>query len=168
MVTQSDIVRFLFKCSDDSIAQILDTSILDLGLARNSGDGFVLVVEHSWSCLKAVEFMAENQLHAVAVVHNTVLIGTLSLSDLRHMQLPFLIPDLTVGGFLRCSHHVGSLDQLPQNVVCNRRETLRAILQKILKSRVHRIWVVESSGSGWNPISVITLTDILALISERT
>jgi len=167
MLTQFDVVKYIYENSqaDSLIQSVMDTPLTELSLAHSEKEvGFVLVVEDGWSTKKAVSYMSANALQAVAVVRDGSLVGTLSLSDLRKVLLPFLVPDLTIADFLKCAHHVPTLEELPPHVTCSPHDTLRTVMKKVLESHVHRVWVVREENGKIKPVDVVSLTDILSAV----
>jgi hypothetical protein len=70
-------------------------------------------------------------------------IGTLSLSDLRHLNPAYLMKDPIILDLLYKIRKVNRIEDLPEPVACGRHATLREVMRMVLKRHVHRVWVVD-------------------------
>jgi len=155
---------FYLLCQMDIVRQLAKT---DLGVygARKIEELFppknILSVREDDLARDAFQLMYEKKLGALAVVDkNDVLITTLSSSDLKTIGADtignILLP---VNKFLTMSH--GSKPPVP--IVAKPADHLELILAKILIAKIHRVWVTNSAEQ---PTGVITLTDILKLLTS--
>ena len=89
------------------------------------------------------------------------LVGNLSPNDFRgydFSDLSSLVhPILT---FIKLQHQV---DPLAWCISCVKDDQLMVLIHRILKAKVHRIWVCDES---FHPVGVVTMTDILTALMQ--
>ncbi|KAI8845555.1 hypothetical protein BC829DRAFT_399335 [Chytridium lagenaria] len=175
--SQLDVVKFLYeRIDDDSVLESkADSTLIELGLIMSDDDknllgdkdkNMVISIDRHMKTRKALQFMALNNLQAVAITTTSgTLFSTLSLSDIRRVPLSLLAKDPTVETLILESHRVESPKDLRPSITCRPTDTLREAMRKVLKGRVHRVWVVEEEGVLRD---VVSLTNIIqALVWAR-
>lgn len=164
-VSQTDVLRYLKVQSYSPECRIHDVmleplSSLRLGLPDR--DHPVFCVHEKASALSGFRGMIQrNEVSALPVVDtNGRLIETLSASDFRRINMDNMKDVLlTTGDFLK--KHRGQLKQTL--VVASPHEPLFSVVDKLLLTGVHRVWVVDANGK---PIGVVSLTDIIKIFSS--
>ncbi|KAJ3410719.1 hypothetical protein HDV05_003465 [Chytridiales sp. JEL 0842] len=147
-----------------------------------SNTSTVISIESHWPASKAFKFMTFHSLHAVAVMHHpphdsssdslnsstsslhpAQFIGTLSLSDLRHVPTTYLMSNPTILSLLLKLRKVASISDLPPPIACNRHSTLRQVMRMVVERRVHRVWVVEDGREEGGGVlrDVVSLTNVI-------
>lgn len=181
VVSQSDVVKLLWANKTvlgDAITQTVEQLELD--------DGKVFSVAASMSTLEALSQMARDHKSSMGVVDpaSGVLIGNLSVSDLRGLAVedfPLLL--LSVGEYIavrrglfnkadalagKCAEAAtaGKWTELlaaAPVVTVNSSSTFGNVLELLAVKGLHRVYVVDGEGK---PVSIITLTDVLRLITK--
>ncbi|KAJ3087224.1 hypothetical protein HK102_011558 [Quaeritorhiza haematococci] len=192
MCTQTDVIRFLLQHldEDEELSRFVDGGLEELGLV-NPDKMMIITVDLTAPLLPALKSMSEHNLNAVAVVNTRlsgVLVGTLSMSDLRainkRVDIFQLIKDmnsLTVSEFLRKVKGENAISQIGAGqVACYldddrdggirfedegpRKSTLRHVMELSLKNHVHRVWVINR---GKIPEAVVSMSDMIRKILEH-
>ncbi|KAJ1538774.1 hypothetical protein HK405_013509, partial [Cladochytrium tenue] len=175
-------------CDDDSVlAAKVDSTLLELGLvvideeddedapavaAAGDGDAHarrtssVLSAHPTWRSSRAVRLMASNELQALALTDGDGrLVGALSLADLARAPHDALFEDDPTVEELVCRARASgdgeaarSLSELAPPVRAHADDTLRHVMGRVVETRAHRCWIVDSRGV---LIDVVTLTNIL-------
>ncbi|KAJ3117209.1 hypothetical protein HDU96_007637 [Phlyctochytrium bullatum] len=170
--SQLDVVRFLYERldSDSVLESKADSTLVELGLIMTDDDrhmlgskekNMVISIDRDMRTRKALQFMAANNLMAVAVVdRDGTLFSTLSLSDIRRCSLSTLAKDPLIEEILLESHRIDHPRDLPPAIVCRPGNTLREAMRKVLKHGVHRVWVVEEDDDRILR-DVVSLTNII-------
>eukprot|EP00456_Euglypha_rotunda_P003329 TRINITY_DN10582_c0_g1_i3.p1 TRINITY_DN10582_c0_g1~~TRINITY_DN10582_c0_g1_i3.p1 ORF type:complete len:138 (-),score=14.62 TRINITY_DN10582_c0_g1_i3:19-432(-) len=108
------------------------------------------------------------QYSALPVTDSTsgALVDTLSASDFRGVRQDSLrLLLLTVPEFLKLSRAKPRQALLShKNVVCSPDEKFSTVMERIVTSGVHRLWIV---GSNEAPLGVISLTDVIRQFSSE-
>lgn len=158
MVSQMDVVRYIFKHIDDpTFKNCTSKRIEEMGLVNPLGNAVISVTTQDRAAT-AFYRMFYNQVNAVAVVDEAgKLVANISASDLRGLSsatLPYLrLPALE---FLKKMAE----GKKPAHVLsCYSHELLSGVISKVVTANVHRVWVINAAQ---NPIGVVTLTDIIS------
>ncbi|KAL6057445.1 5'-AMP-activated protein kinase subunit gamma-2 [Balamuthia mandrillaris] len=168
VLSQSSIVRFLWKHKQEALASAGENTLLELKLAGNRNndhsinshnDSLPLSVRKGEStALEAFELMAKNLVEAVPIVDDEgKLCGELSAGDLRGLNPAssnmYDTLQLPVMDFVE-AHHV----QQEELCCCTQQTKLKHIISKLTKTRAHRVWVI---GDENRVTGVVTLSDIM-------
>jgi len=160
VLSQSDLVYFLAKhtLSFSSMAQ---TTIAQLGWGR----GEVVQISKGMPALHAVQLLAENAVHGIAIVDEmNRLVGNFSSTDLQtitedkfqHLALPveqFMDMAFSQQAQMKCPLYSSRAP-----IACDASSTLEAVLLRMALERVHRVYVVEPN---MVLLGVISLTDVI-------
>ncbi|GBC02461.1 hypothetical protein RclHR1_04640004 [Rhizophagus clarus] len=166
-ISQTDIVRFLFQ-HNHQLGKILDTYASEVSnrtirlIGRNSLLGQPSSITIHDQALTAFKKIHQDGVSAVAVVGDDgTLVGEVSAADLRGLNRERL-SDLTkpVIMFLKSSK-----GDLTKPLTCHGKFTLSQVMAGIIRSKAHRVWVVDEDDV---PIGVITLSDILSMFLPET
>ncbi|KAK9829547.1 hypothetical protein WJX72_006411 [[Myrmecia] bisecta] len=193
IVSQSDVVRFLFEHVDE-LGPLADKTVSELGWAPRP----VIHVTPESPAIEVMSMMDERNISAVAVVDkDKKLLGNFSISDLRAIVAEhFGSMALPVGEFLALEHGIefwgvkadppGAPEPPPephpylkerdlrrtssagckvgqQLITAEAGDTFRDVLQLLVESRMHRLYVVTPE---LEPVGIITLTDVLRQVVE--
>eukprot|EP00996_Jenningsia_fusiforme_P004001 NODE_47_length_3844_cov_23.120158_g41_i0.p1 GENE.NODE_47_length_3844_cov_23.120158_g41_i0~~NODE_47_length_3844_cov_23.120158_g41_i0.p1 ORF type:complete len:1208 (-),score=183.67 NODE_47_length_3844_cov_23.120158_g41_i0:85-3708(-) len=160
-LTQSRVVQFITQ-RPALLGKLARRTLQDLGLA----DKPVCVVPVHMSTLHALMRLRKQNLTALGVVdRDGRLVGNLSASDVRGFTVQNIMNfALPVERFLaRRSEGVGAP---PKIVTCTSRGSFLSVLQLCTYHRIHRVYIVNTRNE---PVSVVTLTDLLrALVHHFT
>jgi len=159
MLTQTDVVRFLFNHAR-SVGAFSDVSLEELGLANPQGmSGGGLVCVHSdCTALQAFRLMMERGLICVPVVDRGRgdLVGVFSCSDIKGISAETLHRmNLPVLQFIEAM--TGQKPAVP--IAYNSKSQLSQIIPHMLAAKVHRVFLVDSA---LVPTGVVTMTDIIS------
>ncbi|KAJ1650646.1 hypothetical protein IWQ61_008609, partial [Dispira simplex] len=159
LLTQSDVVYYIFKHPDVVPAAILDQSVQ--ALFPEAFSRTLLTVHAQDPTLHALRYMDHNDRTAAAVLdYEGRLVGNISASDLRGLR------DTNLG--LLQDPVMQFLDRIrpqrPSPVVTTRDGTLRYVIEQVCIHKIHRVWVVDDNR---RPVTVVTLTDIIGLMDRR-
>lgn len=168
ILSQSDIVKFLLS-KKALFPDLMEKSLNDLKV----GCGPVVSVLAENSVLDALEKMSANFISSVAVIESDgTLIGSISMADIRFVFQHGKYHRL----WMTCSNFLSlALNQLGLEHSGNDRfpffdahlgSTLAAVLQKIVATKVHRIWVTNPENQ--HLIGLVSLTDVIGLFYERS
>jgi CBS domain-containing protein len=151
-LSQSDVIRFLFK-NRDKMQSVMKRSVEELGLM----EGGVVAVVESEALIKAFSAIVETQYTGLAVIDSKGgLVSNISASDLR---------GLTMENFDRLNvpiHQFVSMKAKKELVTCRPKDTVETVMEKMVTNRVHRVYVVDDQG---RPSNVITMTTIMRVFS---
>jgi len=167
-ISQTDVVRSLRSIALDSgleLGGILSKTATELKLGHT---GVVSVTSRSRAVLGFKKmFSSGKQLSALPVLDPDTngLVDTLSASDFRGVQKETLrLLLLPVVSFLSLSRAKPRQKiTVHQNVVASPDEKFAAVIERIVNSGVHRLWIINSDET---PIGVISLTDIIRQFSS--
>jgi len=153
ILSQSDICQFIQKNLDS------DKELFELGNRTLSQLGFVpgnvLSVRGNVSLKNAFDYIYANSIGGVAVVNkDDQLIANLSASDCKGIVPSNVVNfDLPVAEYLK--------GQMP--ISCKRDTTFRSALTLFVNLPIHRVYIIDDS---FNPIGLVTLTDVMKVISK--
>ncbi|KAF6259138.1 hypothetical protein COO60DRAFT_1514679 [Scenedesmus sp. NREL 46B-D3] len=183
VVSQSDVVKLLWANKSvlaDALSQTVEQLELD--------DGSVYTAPASMSTLEALSQMARDHKSSMGVTDPASgnLIGNLSVSDLRGLtieEFPLLL--LSVGEYIAVRRELGSLSKA--DALAGKRaeaatagkwgellsgapaigvtgtSSFESVLEMLAVKGLHRVYVTDAAGK---PVSIITLTDVLRLITR--
>mmetsp|Transcript_24487 Transcript_24487/g.31156 ORF Transcript_24487/g.31156 Transcript_24487/m.31156 type:complete len:304 (-) Transcript_24487:52-963(-) len=155
-VSQSDFIKYLsVHIVEGDMKTFANKTIAELGLTPKP----VICATNCNTVLTAISLIVDNGISGVGVVDcDGKLVGNFSARDcvgIYRDQLPsFLKP---VGEFLE-SHSPKSL----KPITCSPNATISQVLNTLVESNVHHIYVVEDS----KPISIVSTTDIMKCIRD--
>ena len=161
MVSQTDVVRFLHANSNDlALKNMMDKPLKQLGLKHLSGEDSkkqAVCISARATALTAFQKMLLYKVPALAVVdERNRLLTTFSASDIRGTtQETFRNTVLPILDFLKITRGYPV-----EPVICTPEDTLRSVIESILKAKVHRAWVVNKDGQ---PVGVVALSDIIGV-----
>jgi len=157
MLSQSDVIRLVNAWLPlGDMKQISTKKAKDLGLGIKS----VISINQSECVLMALSLISKHGVSAVAVVTDDgKLAGNFSVSDLRGISMSswseFMLP---ITNYLE---KYGRDSLKPIHVFAE--VTLAQAMNEIVKSKVHRVWVVDTA---LKPVSVISMTDIMIMVRD--
>ncbi|KIZ04066.1 hypothetical protein MNEG_3891 [Monoraphidium neglectum] len=152
VVSQSDVVKLLYDsraCLGGALSSTVEELELDVGAA--------LTVQASTPALVAFGFMARDHTSSLGLVEDGRLVGSLSASDLRGLaaeDFPLLLLPAAVFAAKRA---------LGPAVAVSLISTLEEVLAALVGHAIHRVYVTNAKGA---PVSIITLTDVLRLVTK--
>ncbi|KAJ3187102.1 hypothetical protein HDU85_007140 [Gaertneriomyces sp. JEL0708] len=182
LVTQTDVIRFLLAHikEDADLERTLQESVERLGLVGEARGSFVVTADVTSSAAVILKQMAAHSLNAVPVVNghlNGVLVGTLSISDLRSylaaqdhddlMRIMLNLQALSVAQFLqkvKPESPAGHAAGMGNGVWCHSETPVVQVMRRAVDARVHRLWVVDKESV---PLGVVTYTDLIALVGAE-
>jgi CBS domain-containing protein len=157
ILTQSEVVKYL-TADLKNLGKLAKKTVEELHLGVRN----VLRVTMDTQVIKAFELMKNNKVSAVAVVDNVIennLIGNLSASDIRGVQVTiFSSLMLPLVQFFAMNPGM-----FKPPMTCKLSTTVETIVTKMVLFRMHRVWIVDNKDV---PIGVISLTDIMQLLSK--
>jgi len=156
LVTQSDLVRYLWKIYDKF--NLGDITIEKANLITRP----VFRVDKRTSTIDAFKKMRAQEINGLAVTENDSLIGSLSESDLRGVRMDMMDRlQFPVIDFLK----IQNLGVIPEIITVRPGMTVKSLLETMSKKKKHRVFVMDDKKrlSG-----VITLTDIIAFFWRLT
>lgn len=117
---------------------------------------------------KAFELLVDQKVTAAPVVDDEGrLLATLSATDLKFVEPGLIFRSLTstVGKFLKSLDFKSTRHRERAQVTCRINDRLTSVIEKMVKYRVHRVWVVDER----NVIEgVVSLTDIFANLKKES
>ncbi|ETO13399.1 AMP-activated protein kinase, gamma regulatory subunit [Reticulomyxa filosa] len=125
---------------------------------------YVCVCCARWLYYEAFKLMGDRNLSGLAVVNaNKEIVHNTSSTDIKLWLQHQASLDMTIEGFLT---KIRSEDKTKTRSVgfVTLDDTLRVVIDKLIETRYHRIWVVDNSK---HPTGVISLTDIFRLVSDE-
>lgn len=158
VVSQSDVVRLLYdnrSAFSAGLSQTVEQLELDAGA--------VLTVPASLPVLAAFGHMARDRKSSLGVTEGGKLVGNLSASDLRGLtpeDFPLLLQP--AGEFAKRAAAKAGGAPAPL-VTVKLSSTFEEVLAALTQHHLHRVYVVDAEGA---PVSIITLTDVLRLITK--
>eukprot|EP00301_Raphidiophrys_heterophryoidea_P026730 c9294_g1_i1.p1 GENE.c9294_g1_i1~~c9294_g1_i1.p1 ORF type:complete len:378 (+),score=99.58 c9294_g1_i1:55-1134(+) len=181
-LTQSAVVEAINKACDTASelkGMAADMTILDkmneakvgrLWIGMSSDEVVKVLIDQP--VIAALSLILEEGVGGIAVVdeHNK-LVGNISASDVHHMITePFLFlrvsrSFMSVRDFLQWKIDNSAAAKLKPLVTCTREDSLKHVMSSMVKSRVHRVYVVNASHE---VEGVVTLGDVIgALVNEN-
>lgn len=158
IITQSSILNFVWT-EQKIFGGFLDEKLSKFRSSRNP----VISVYEDDTTIEAFKLMRDVRISAVCVVDTSErLIGTISVKDLR-----VIVPGLTI--MQRLYVPVSEFRKKMQretgaptfSITCTQESTLREILEKFQKNKIHRVWVVDDHNI---PTDVVSLRDFLEIL----
>jgi len=159
ILTQTDIVKLLH----DNLHRfdvMTNKTLQELGLVK---DKKIISVKSSQSAVDGFKLIQQHRISSVPVIGmEGLMIGNLSVKDARlvvntdepaafqliHQSLNQYLPEVIKS----------RIDVVPPVIVSLPTDTLASVVSKLVKSKIHRIWVVND---GLKISSVLSLTDII-------
>jgi len=130
------------------------------------GTSPVISVSKETSTIDCFKMLDDTKKTGVPIVDQQgYLIGHISGRDLKlfiESSCSYDVLRLPINAFLS-KIRAESIDIRTPSISCNVNETLEMVIRKLAATRVHRIYVVNSSND-YTPIRVISLTDILKFV----
>jgi len=164
ILSQWDVVEYLWRNMSKLNRQVLIKSVRDLGYGSSKKFKFepVWCIGKNDSALYGFKRMYFHDVRAVAVVDDSgKLIGNLSSSDLRGITSENLaLVQLSAIEFLK---KINESKDIQKMITCHPNDRFKEIMTKMMISKVHRVWIVDSE---CRPIGVLTLTDIIKTLLE--
>jgi CBS domain-containing protein len=99
--------------------------------------------------LATIKQMSLNQMHALPIIQDGRLVGTISLSDFKEI-ISERMQDLSLEYF----KNPGRV----QRGTCDKNDSIETVLKKIKDGHIHRLWIVDNS----KVAGVVSLSDIFA------
>ncbi|XP_047316935.1 SNF1-related protein kinase regulatory subunit gamma-like PV42a [Impatiens glandulifera] len=184
MLTQMDLLRFI-KAHDNDLKSILSHSVSEAGAIND----VVFGVTAKTKVIDAIKCMRSASLNAVPILevsetmddnHTQLingkgrkLVGTFSSTDLRecpiaqmHSWLSASVLDFTeiLGSISNSKGGESDMGSAPWELVtCCAGTTLSEVIDKVVSSHVHRIWVVKDDDKGCLD-GLVSLTDLIKVI----
>ncbi|KAJ3088496.1 hypothetical protein HK102_008606 [Quaeritorhiza haematococci] len=168
---QIDLVEFLFKHAriPDKVATMPISDVMNRTMERRPlrpmqaaflPESHIIAVNVSEPALLAIKRMRAHGVPSVAVVDDYgALVTTLSASDIRSLRAENLHEVLKpVNAFLQ-----STLGQLPEPHICPSTWPLSDCIEKILRYRMHRLFVIDNDT---RPIGVVSLSDIISVFEH--
>lgn len=154
VITQSDVVRYLFEHEEDFSA-LTDRTISDLGLLNHAA----VTISSDKTFWDAFKLLRAQMFSAVAVVDDKGrVLGNVSANDARRLILQQQRISLLHSSLQEYSDmKVEPFDA--EAITCSPNETLKQVIAKLARTRVHRVWVVDAER---RPTHAIALRDVLA------
>ncbi|XP_049848919.1 uncharacterized protein LOC126316932 [Schistocerca gregaria] len=158
IITQSSVLELLME-NRQELGPKLDQTLFQLGC----GGKPVISIKAGESTIVGFRKIVDNRFTAVAVVDDETeeLIGSISLRDIEslvHLKQRIKILYERADMFIReNSNHAQG-----QGVSCTPLSTMREVLEKMHASDSRRLWICNKKKV---PIGVVTITDIIELIS---
>jgi len=159
IVSQSDVIKFLHR-NLALLGDFATKTIEELHLASTTDADEIAILPQDQTTIQSFQELAARQMSAAPIVgKDGVMLGTLSISDLKSLRREsvssLLLPssqykDPTQGG-------------IKPDVVCTLTDTLGDVITKLASSNVHRVWVLDD---GRRPISCVSITNICFLLSQ--
>jgi len=157
IVSQSDIVKYLLF-HKDLYKEFMIQKISDL--LPNVAYKPLVSIRYDHTLLQAFTTIISSGITGLPVtdLHGR-LVNNLSASDLKGItEQSFFKLEIPIHEIL--SYRTGKLPP----VVCTDKSTLMDVMEKINKTGVHRVWMVDED---FHPIGVVTLTDILQIFATN-
>jgi len=172
IITQYDIIQYLFNNMNRFDSSVLRSTIKQLKHGNQSPVEYVTIHD---TALKAFLRMHEKGVSALAVVNdNGILVGNISSTDIQgilsknaNILNELLLPVMQYLGDIRNPYSNLSASKvsgddtrfMARSPVCAElNDTVGNVIETLVKERIHRIYVVDSSTK---PLDVITLTDLI-------
>lgn len=181
VVSQSDVIKHLWA-NKKVFGATLSATVEQLEM----DDGACLTVPATLPALEALGFMARDHKSSLGLVDGGKLVANLSVSDIRGLgpeDFPLLL--LPAGEFAAIRNGAGGVtkeEALAGKRVPGAQEggyaalfaaspvvtvqagtTLEQLLDVIVARGLHRVYVVDAAGA---PVSIVTLTDILRIVTR--
>eukprot|EP00466_Bigelowiella_natans_P012395 jgi/Bigna1/86060/estExt_fgenesh1_pg.C_70360 len=170
-ITQSDILRYVYTHLEDW-KELNHKTIEELDLVPKKKH--VITVIQETPTIEAYQLMYKNRISCIGVTNKKGrLIGSLSNADLRGLDTEeFALLDASVGLFLNFGHaewREKNQDLLNISLVKSRTQTTKKssefgyLVSLMAEARAHAVYIVDDDDK---PIGIITLTDVLGILSR--
>jgi len=158
LISQTDILKYLWKNSKNIEPRVLQAKLQELGLVNPRGSN-VYSISSTDKALNGFKQMFAHMVPAVAVVgEGKKIIATLSASDLRGITSEKLENIISpIMDFLNSQN--GEKPAVP--VTVSSTSTLEEAILKCITAKIHRVWVVNSAQE---PIGVVSFSDMIKSI----
>jgi len=162
LLSQIDVVRFLYHWACDLCLPMLQRNLGELSLVASLKGSSVVVVPETFTALDAFQKMYHSKVNSVAIVNGEgKIIANLSTSDIRYLTNDkFTSLFLPVLLFLHSLHGQGA----PKPITVHACSTLDEAMLKMVTAKVKRVWVIDSAEA---PVGVVTLTDIISKFAAQ-
>lgn len=181
MLTQMDVIKFVKAHAQQDFQDILSRTVRDSGGLTTT----VFAVTNQTKAIDAIRCMRSASLLAFPVVEaydvpqearsqlingfGRKLVGTFSATDIRGCPIAALQPwlqlnviDFTSRVFENPSHGAPDLVNCPRLLVtCRLDSLLTDVIDKVVTTHVHRVWVTDDDGA---LLGLVSLTDIIRAI----
>jgi len=168
IITQSRVLECIVQLFDisPSLSALGKQTVQDLKLAKT---GSIVSVRESDKAVQAFRLMCENNVSGLPVLSaSNTLVGNISESDLRTIQFNaqyLKLLYLPVGEYLEAMRKDARTRLGPGKArslaTCEPIDTFRAVVERVVESKVHRCFVVDGCGA---VVGIISLHDILAAL----
>ncbi|KAL6045534.1 hypothetical protein QOT17_007624 [Balamuthia mandrillaris] len=165
VVSQSHIAQLLHQHMN-VMGDLATATVAELSLGLRQ----VITVTERNKAIEAFKLIHERNVSAIAVVSSGEegaeqpagsLIGNLSASDLKAVSYnAHMISNL----FVSVKEFLGKLNTTKAPISVTVNHNFQEVVAKIVESRIHRVYVVDSENK---PIGVISLLEVLSAIVER-
>jgi len=159
--------RVINVVSQSDVIGLLGNSLIQFGTFGQKtveelklGNREVISMSVNAQAIQAFYLMHVNKVSAVAIVDEKgTLVANLSASDIRGLT-PKLFPALVKP----CTNYlIGRYGHVKSPITCRLTSSLQSVIMKLSLYRLHRLWIVDEKEK---PIGLITLTDVMKMISE--
>jgi CBS domain-containing protein len=166
IVSQSSLIQFFYKHRDQLAAE-MQVKVGDINL----GSRPVIPVNERTSALEAFKLMAKYNRSGIAVVDDRgTFVGNTSASDLKifisnpekHSRALHQ-PIMDFLSHIRQSEIAENPNTRSPTIAVGQQATLDKVIGKLAATRIHRIFVADDE-SGYKPVAVISITDVLRYI----
>mmetsp|Transcript_21652 Transcript_21652/g.30287 ORF Transcript_21652/g.30287 Transcript_21652/m.30287 type:complete len:319 (-) Transcript_21652:131-1087(-) len=158
IISQSSIIAFLNKHINDFKAET-SKKLADVPIGTKN----VISVGKNTKAIEAFRLMDNKKISGLAVVEEETgkLIGNTSGSDLKlFIKTPSLeLLQQPVMKFLNQIRQE-SIDIKTPTITCSPKDTIATLIGKLALTKVHKLFVADDA-SGFKPLSVISITDVL-------
>jgi len=157
IISQTSLIAF-FQKNHKELAHVTHKMISEL----NVGSKPVICVSQNTKAIEAFRLMDNKKISGVAVVDETGrFIGNTSASDLKlFISSPSLeLLHQSILTFLNAIRQE-SIDIKSPTISCSSHDTLEIVIGKLASTKIHRIFVADDN-SGYKPVAVVSITDIL-------
>jgi len=157
IISQTTIITF-FQKHHKELAHFTHKTVADLNL----GSKPVICVDQNTKAIEAFRLMDNKKISGVAVVDETGrFVGNTSASDLKlFLSSPSLeLLHTPILGFLNAIRQQ-SIDIKSPTISCSTHDSFDTLIGKLASTKIHRLFIADDN-SGYRPIAVISITDIL-------
>jgi CBS domain-containing protein len=161
VVSQSDVVAAVLA-NKQVLGAAANKTVEELEL----DDGAVFTVTQDVPALKAFGMLIRDKKSSLGIVdEDGKLVGNLSVSDVRALRSPEAFASLLLGvdDFLRQARGPATPRGTGAVVTVTGKTTFLQVLESLTPKHLHRVYVVDDENK---PISIVTLTDVLKIISK--
>jgi len=163
LLTQTDIVRFLFSNRDKLDQTLLSQTVAQAGLVQGRKNMLCVSEDEALNVLQAFRRMTQRDMNCIGICDKSGrLVCNLSASDLRGMapdRLKMLL--LPVRDYLTAMYGETLCHKL-YPITCAPDAKLAAVMESALAHKVHRVWVVDETEQ---PVGLVSLSDIICKFS---